>query len=555
MNRRTLIGIIGCLLVVGLLLWLFDGGEEKNSKPVTSTKWDLLYGLNSIDPQGLAFFDKLLRTHCRDSVYVVTEWEQLDSIPNKDSATYIFIGEQFRLTTSEIEELLYYTDSSDAHLVLAFDETSENVYGKFWEDNAYYWEFNNRFYVAMGDTSLPFYAQFQNDTIYDNWFTFDPEAFIDSNYIPFAYAMNYPIAYTQPRAGGAVIMHSVPRLFMNYQVLQPNGFYHAETVLRHIPKDRPVIWLEYGRKVEQEPQLDRGNADVEDDSYIQFLMKEPGLRTAFLLAIAIFILYALFRAKRREPVLGGVPERRNMSLAFVETLSSIYLSRNSPYGIMLVLRKNFYTTIYRHFYIDLLTTKNREEDIKRLVEKASVDEIELRKALDMLETNKSQQINETNLGELYKYIRRFYAETGISRPRNEFVKSGGEITLHRSLLTGGVILLVGLTAFLRGVYMLTEGSGTGMILVAVALFVGAIGLRFMFVPVAKITGEEIRVYHPILGSKTLDLTKNFTYTTTASSTTVFGEDAKQISIQHAMLSRSGRHSLKQFIEHVKHQSS
>lgn len=568
MNRRVLIALLGCILLVGLLLWLADSPSEaeraaaKRQKRI-STLWNPQYGITSTDPRGIAFFNELLKTHTEDSVYILERWEQLDSIPNHDSATYIFIGEAFGLYNYEFDSIDRYIDSG-ATMFYAFDEITENLYEKYFEPSVYLWDYSDKLYVAMGDTSLPYFAEFQNDTIQADWYMFRPSLIKDSLHRPFAWAMNYPIAYESDQHKGKVIMHSIPRLFCNYQLITPNGFAHAEIMLRRIPKHQPVIWLEYGRRATasnpppNDPNSDEdagGNAK-EDNSYLQFIMKTPALRWAFLLGILVFLLYVLFRAKRREAVLPGVPEKRNMSLAFVETLSSIYLSRNSPYSILLVLRKNFYMAVNRHFYIDLMNTKNREEDVNRLVEKASVnDPDELRRMLAFIETNKPGRVNQVTLGELYRYIRKFYEETGISKPSNRFVEGKQEITLHRTLWHGGVGLLLGLLALIRGLYSLTMGSGYGILLIAGALILLYIATRFFSTPVAKITRDTLTVFQPFIGRKTLDLTANVAYSANQAGTTLYAETGDHVTIQHAFLSPSAKHALSLFVEHIKHQSA
>jgi hypothetical protein len=356
-------------------------------------------------------------------------------------------------------------------------------------------------------------------------------------------------------------MHSIPRLFCNYQVLSPNGFAHAELMLRRIPKNRPVIWMEFGRRTDASepppggPNGDNAGNPKQDTSYLQFIMRTKELLLAFVLAIGVFLLYVIFRAKRREAVLPGVPEKRNMSLAFVETLSSIYLSRNSPHGILQVLRRNFYMAISRHFYIDLLAKKNREEDVKRLVEKASVDEEELRRMLTFLETAKPERVNHVTLSEVYRYIRKFYKETGISRSFDHYVEGRKEFILHRSLWFGTAGILIGLLSLIRGLYSLSMGSGYGILLVIAALLLVYIGIRFFTTPVARIEHGKLTLFQPFIGKKTLDLSVGLAYATDHNKTTLYAENGDTVILQHFWLSPSAKHTLALFIEHIKHKSA
>lgn len=566
MNRKAVIAILFCLLVVGVLFWLLDAPEPapqtNGGKPKQiSTAWKQEYDIESTDPRGVGFFNELLKTHTQDSVYILKNWNDLEDIPGHDSATYLFVGENFGLYSYEFEQIEEYIDSG-ATMLLSFDQATDNIYQRFFYPNAYMWEYTNRFHIYLGDTSLAYSAVFQNDTVYADWYPFRPAAIKDSMYQAFAWGMNDPIAYESKMHKGKLIMQSVPRLFCNYQVITPNGFAHTSIMLRRIPKHKPVIWLEYARRYAEVPSSmdnsseEEGNGnEVQDDSYLQFIMKNEALRWAFLLGILVFLLYVLFRAKRREAVLPGVPEKRNMSLAFVETLTSIYLSRNSPYGIMLVLRKNFYTAVMRHFYIDLLNSKNREQDVERLIEKSGVDGEELRKTIRLMETRKPEHVNQVTLTNLYRYIRRFYIETGISKPAEKFVEGDKKVILSRNIWIGMGGLLFALFALMRGLYSLSMGSGFGILLVIAALIIFYLAARAISLPVAIIKENELIFYGNLFSKTTLDLTAGVSQTTKNGTTTILSEKGGSVTISHALLSSAGKHALSQFVEHLKHKSA
>lgn len=565
MNRKAVIAILFCFLLVGLLFWFLDSPEpqqaQNTGKPKQfSAAWQIEYAIESKDPRGIGFFNELLKTHTQDSVYILKNWSDLEDIPGHDSATYLFVGENFGLFSYEFEQLETYVDSG-ATMLLSFDQATDNIYQRFFYPNGYMWEYTNRFHVYLGDTSLAFSALFQNDTIYTDWYPFRPSAIKDTLYKAFAWGMNHPIAFESKLGKGKIIMQSVPRLFCNYQVITPNGFAHTSIILRRIPKHKPVIWLEYGRRFQQQPtSVDNSDEEGEgnekqDNSYLQFIMKNEALRWAFLLGILVFLLYVLFRAKRREAVLPGVPEKRNMSLAFVETLSSIYLSRNSPYGVMLVLRKNFYTAIQRHFYIDLLNSKNREQDVERLIEKSGVDGDELRKTIAFLESRKPETVNQVTLANKYRYIRRFYVETGISKVSEKFVQGDKNVVLSRNIWIGTGGLIFAFFTLMRGLYSLSMGSGYGILLVIAALLLLYLAARSISLPVAIIKENELIYYGNLFSKTTLDLTAGVSQTTSNGSTTILSEKGGSVTINHALLSRTGKHELSQFVEHIKHKTA
>lgn len=565
MNKKLVTWFVGGLLLLILVLWLVDSPENIAGKSRSYTSdWDTEYGIYSKNPKDLGFFNDLLTSHISDSAGVADNYFALDTLKDLKKATLLYIGDGLDLKRTELEKLLIRVDSG-ATLFLSYNRSDMNSYEAFFTSNAYYWEYTNKTYVAMGDTSLGFSPMNQNDTIFDDWYTFDPKALRDTLSKPFMYSMYNPVAVEMKRGKGRVILHSMPQLFVNYQVIQPNGFAHASYCLKKINRKEPVVWLEFARYYKPDPDEDTEGPQVErDSSYLQFIMANQSLRWAFLLALFTFILYVLFRAKRRQAVLPGIPEKRNMSLAFVDTLTSIYLSRNSPYSLLLLMRKNFYITVSRHFYIDLIIAKTPEQkaqqelNTKKLAGKAKGDKEDLEFILNHLSKDalKSHTVNSYTIAQLHKTIRKFYHANGIMKEPLHFVKEKEEVILHRSILVGGIVTLASLLIIMRGMYLLAAGNGLGIFLVILAAAGIVFGLRFMSVPVAKITRSTLTVYKPFLGKTTIELeVGEFTFTRQKDKTEFYTQDGRQLAVNHNSLSKSGKRALKLFTEHLKQKES
>ena len=85
-----------------------------------------------------------------------------------------------------------------------------------------------------------------------------------------------------------------------------------------------------------------------------------------------------------------------MTLAFAETITSIYFSKRNPYGLLQVQRKNFYTTILRHFFVDL---QRRESDkaLIILAEKSNKPLEEIKDHVDKLEAKETNKVKQLEL--------------------------------------------------------------------------------------------------------------------------------------------------------------
>lgn len=544
-------------LFMGLVVWFLDGAGANASKHKPkqySSDWKKVYDLKDKNPRNISFFMDLLDVHVKDSIYNLKHWSDLEKIPNHQEATYLFVGDDFGLKDEAYDSIMHYADSG-ATVFISFNHITNNLYRRHFNENAFYWDYNKVLFAWVGDTTLSFYHVYENDTINEDWYAFSETEIIDTNYRSYLFAMKHPIAFYEKHHKGKVHFHSVPDLFENYQVIQPNGYAHTSFILSKIPKDKPVIFLtcginSYNAPVISDEDAESEGAEKEDNSLIQFILKNPALRLAFLLLIFLLLLYVFFRAKRKEEVLAGYTEKRNMSLAFVETLSSIYISRNSPIGVLQVMRKNFYATINKHFYVDLSRKENLEQNLEKLIAKVPYDSEKITDIVQSLDSRKNN-VDNRHLGLVYTKIREFYIGTGIVHPTEKFVASDKEISLDKSLFVGAFILLNGLLAMMRGLYLLTLGGGIGMLFVIPAIFLIYFASRYIRIPVVTIKANEIVVYGLVAGKRVISLNQTIRCTIEKTRVVFECEDGNTFIIRQSLLSKRAKSALNQFVEFIK----
>jgi hypothetical protein len=556
MNRKVIIGFLAFALFIGLLVWLLDGTGEgsRNVQKRYSSNWEKTYELKDENPRNISFFMDLLDVHVKDSIYDLVYWSDLDSIPNHEEATYLFIGNEFGAPSDYYDSIMHYADSG-ATVYLSFNHLTTDLYDRHFEEGAFYWDYSKVLFAWIGDTTVPFYHVFENDTINEDWYSFSETEIIDTNYRSYMYAMKHPFAFYEKHHKGKVHFHSIPNLFENYQVIQPNGYAHARIILNKIPRDKPVIFLTSGindssQEITYEDEDEGDGAEKEDNSLIQFILKNPILRLAFLLMLVLLLLYVFFRAKRKEEILPGYSQKRNMSLAFVETLGSIYISRNSPIGVLQVMRKNFYSAINRHFYIDLSRKEKREQNLEKLLAKVPYDSEKLMEIVNGLDSRKNN-VDNRHLGVIYGKIRAFYIETGILHPTQNFVASDKEVSLHKSIWIGALALLGGLIVLILGLYLLSLGGGVGMLLVAPAILLIYFASRYIRIPIATIKANEITIYGLIAGKRVISLNQSIHCTIYSSFVRFECEDGTIFIIRQTLLSRRAKSALNQFVEFIK----
>lgn len=556
MNRKVIISFLAFALFIGVVVWLLDGVGGDSTRHVQkrySSDWKKVYDLKDENPRNISFFMELLDVHVKDSIYNLKYWSDLDTILNHEEATYLFIGDEFGAPGDYYDSIMHYADSGST-VYLSFNHLTTDIYQRHFEEGAFYWDYSKVLFAWIGDTTVPFYYVYENDTINEDWYSFSETEIIDTNYRSYMYAMKHPFAFYEKHHKGKVHFHSIPNLFENYQLIQPNGYAHARIVLNKIPKDKPVIFLTCGINDSSQPISDYENEDdgseKEDTSLIQFILKNPALRLAFLLFIVLLLLYVFFRAKRKEEILSGYNQKRNMSLAFVETLSSIYISRNSPIGVLQVMRKNFYSAINRHFYIDLSRKENLEQNLEKLIAKVPYDSEKLMDIVNSLDSRKNN-VDNRHLGAVNAKIRAFYIETGILRPTESFVASDKEVNLDKWIIMGAFILLMGLLTLIRGLYLLSLGGSIGMFFIVPAMILIYFASRYIRIPVATIKANELVIYGLVAGKRVISLNQTIRCTVEKSRITFECEDGNTFSIRQTLLSRRAKSALNQFVEFIK----
>lgn len=558
MNKKVIISFVAFALFIGLVIWFLDGatsGSTKHIQKKYNSDWQKVYDLKDENPRNISFFMELLDVHVKDSIYNLKYWSDLDSIPNHEEATYLFIGNEFGAPSDYYDSILHYADSG-AIAYFSFNHLTTDLYQQHFEEGAFYWDYSKVLFAWIGDTTVPFYHVFENDTINEDWYSFSETEIIDTNYRSYLYAMKHPFAFYEKHNKGKIHFHSIPNLFENYQVIQPNGYAHARIVLNKIPKDKPVIFLTCGINDSSKPiSIDEdedaeSGSEKEDNSLIQFILKNPILRLAFLLLIVLLLLYVFFRGKRKEEIQPGYNQKRNMSLAFVETLSSIYISRNSPIGVLQVMRKNFYSSINRHFYIDLSRKETLEQNLEKLIAKVPYDSDKISDIVRSLDSRKNN-VDNRHLAAVYTKIRAFYIETGILHPTESFVASDKEVNLDKSILMGAFILLMGLLTLIRGLYILSLGGGIGMFFIIPAIVLIYFASRYIRIPVATIQADEIVIYGLVGGKRVISINQTIRCTVEKTRVLFECEDGNSFIIRQTLLSRRAKSALNQFVEFIK----
>lgn len=549
MNKKIVIALFSLVVLVLLVLLLFGGGGGSDKEEVYSD-WKSQYDFRSKEPRDLAILKGLIQKHTKDSVFILESFGQIKKIKNLDKATFLFIGETFYLPDNQFKSIQQHLDSG-ANMLVSYERVNSDFYRRFFNQGAYFLEYNDRFFQWVGDTSLPYCTVYQNDTIHDDWSIFNKRAIADTNYRAYMFAVNEPTAFYVKSGKGKIHLHANPKLFQNYQVLTPNGYAHATAWLKWIPKNENVVIMKFAvPPVPPEYYGDDNNDLIEDTSLLQFIIQNDTLRTSFLFAMGLIALFLIFRTKRRENVLGGVEEKRNMSVVFVETLSSIYIAKNSPVSVLQVMRRNFYSQINRHFYIDLTRKEKFEENVARLIEKSGYPAEKIHDIIKSIGP-RGGGANNASLGILYRKIDEFYKATGIRKEHDRVFIQGRGIEIYLSPLVGGLSMVLAVLVLFKGMQLMKYSDGLGISLAILAGFMIFISIRLIVMPLVQMNDSKLVKNRFFIRKKTILLNQSVITTVVGDKVEFRSENNEVITVSKQFMGQRSKSNLSQIVAYIK----
>jgi hypothetical protein len=555
-SKNKIALILGFFLLIVLLLWAIDGiSTPKKIQIFRSNNWQRKFQLKDKDPYGLFLFNEILTTHLdsNHSVKKINKWSDYDSLINKkEKSTYIFIGHDFQLLNKEIDTLLKDVENG-SDLMISFYDLTSNLYDRFFNYVDFDYDYSDSIVVFANNREYTMYNIHQTDTLAMKWEAFVNEALVDSSFESMSSFMEMSNFIKIKRGKGHIFLHANPQLYYNYQVLSKDGFYYSNFTINQFSKHRNVYWLELGRKKDNEGKentsVNEGKDSKKDDSLLQLFFKNPSLLWAMLTAIFGFILFIIFRAKRMRPVVPMFLQKRNMTTAFADTITSIYYQNHSHYGILKVQRKNFYHAIHKHFFIDL-TRRNEDREIRILAEKSNVSIESLKELLELIETKESFNVDERYITNVASQQREFYLKTGII---SNFILNRIEKKdriFNRIIWLPMLLILFGIMMILVGFYYLTQSIGIGILLWPIGISWITIAVIQLKKPLVEITSDKLILY-PIFGKKKTYNWEDLVDAVNGNSATLITFSGNRIiKINYWELSRFDKSSFQQYISNL-----
>lgn len=543
--------------MMSLLIWMFTPGDKNttagpNRKPFVSSNWNKRFQIFGKKPMGLYLFSSIAKSHVdtNKTVHVAHSWSDLDSLVTSDNSdkTFLFVGSRFGVYNDELSVILKEVDKG-SDLFLAYHKLTANIPDRLFYNYETKFDYNTSITIKSPGQSHYMINLFQNDTIAKSWVAFD-KLYGKYQQTELSSFRKMPNFIRINKGLGKVFLNTNPGVFYNYQLKRKSGFKYAEYVLNQLPKDQDIILLEFGRLTDnygdEEEEPEEEDAKKQDDSYLVLIFSNPALLKAMLLSIFGVILFVIFRSKRIRPAVPYISKKKDMTLAFADTITSIYFSKRQPYGLLQVQKKNFYAMVQKHFYIDL-NRGDLENAKNTLAEKSNFSRKKIDDIINDFNTPEVSAVNEQFVARTLKNQQAFYKEVGIITDKTVERTSKRESTYRRSMILPALFILVGLFLFFFGLYYLVSSIGVGIVFWPLGIILIALGIMRMINPYLIVKEKQWTYFSPLGRKKEFNEDEIRHVEILTAGVVVNFEEGQKLMINYWDLSRFDHKQFKAFI--------
>lgn len=207
-----------------------------------------------------------------------------------------------------------------------------------------------------------------------------------------------PVFIRRTYGDGEVIFHSVPYIFTNFYLVDPDNYRYISMALS-VMKDQPTYWDEYFKPNRQQV-----------DSPVRYILLHPALRYAWILAIVGVVLFALFRGKRRQRIIPIVAPPANTTMEFAETIGMLYQATGSHKDMATKKIRFFFDHLRQRFKIP---AKDLNEGIKdKIAARSGLPRQEISILIDKIRAaDMAAEVSDIQFLDLCGVIDDFYRKT------------------------------------------------------------------------------------------------------------------------------------------------
>jgi hypothetical protein len=197
---------------------------------------------------------------------------------------------------------------------------------------------------------------------------------------------------------GSLFVNTLPLAFTNYYLLHADHAGYVYRALSYLPV-RDVLWDTYYKPLR-----------TEAGTPLRYILRDPALRWAYGVLVALVLLFIAFEARRRQRIIPVVEPLRNTTLEFVKTVGRLYYRHGNHAN--LAEKRVAYFLDYLRTVLRLPTDVLGEDLVQRTAERSGVPADDVRAVFACLARVRGRPVlREAELVELSGLIEDFHRKT------------------------------------------------------------------------------------------------------------------------------------------------
>lgn len=399
--RYLIIAAFACLAI-------FSGCDDMQIDGVKVPRLDPKYGYRDKEPMG-----GYIAYHYLNSLfnYGVTDvidrsFSKLRYEINYSKSLYIIVAKSVFMNRDDVESMMQYVgngntlfisaDYIDKKLIDTLDIDIPFNPGSFYPINEYRMEKKDT-WVSLA------HEMYDKPETYG--FYFVP---FDNRVISYDTAVTQVLGYNEKFSAnfisvnygqGKFVFHLAPAAFSNYFLLTGSNREYLEKTFSYFDAQTTSVYWDNFYRI-------RKSTD-EDFSIINFFRKHEPLYWAFLIILALLLLFITFGGKRRRRFVPEKIPNTNTTVSYTETIGRLYLQKKDNRNIALKMFTYFLEYVRSSYYLNTQTLNN--EFAESLSRKSGVPEIKVKRLLQLMdETDRADKISDMRLLELHNLLQGYF---------------------------------------------------------------------------------------------------------------------------------------------------
>lgn len=375
MNRSIYFYSFILLVLLALILWI-DSGKPK---PIN---WDPTYTTTSKKPLDLYVLDKEFKALTGQEItkFKTTPFEFFETQFDYDTlvrtykikGNFLTIAEYGTLDATSSTEILNFVSHKNSAFI-SMKKFPENLLDSLNVKMDADYKFSNKLNNWIANPKLGNQKYQLIEGIGNDYFTkFDT---LNTTVLGYQSGDSTRVNYIKVLyKNGTVFLHTQPAAFSNFHLLEDDHHHYAEKVLSCLPKV-PIYWF-----------INDGNTSEEAKSILDFILKNPSLRSAWFLFLIGMLVFMIFNAKRKQRIVPIIKPLENTTVEFAKTIGNLYYQEGDHTTIIDKKIIYFLEKIRNEYLID--TRVMNPEFIKKLHQKSGKDLVSIERAVLLINTHR-----------------------------------------------------------------------------------------------------------------------------------------------------------------------